>query len=370
MVTLSVFCGVVRAGEGDRVFPGRTWAVKSPAEAGLDAAKLKAFASSVGADDPNAGSCGCIIRNGYLVYSWGVQTEQVNWASSSKPVFSTLLLFAIADGKLKGVDDKVGDWGWQFSEKDRLITFYNLANNTSGYACQEAPGEAWCYNDTAIQLYYLTLQKVFGKDINAAGLECLGPLQFQDGSLFNEKGRLVTTPRDFARICWFWANRGHWGGKQLLPREYFDKYMKPQVPDTMPLSVTRKAEDYLGIGSYGGKPKAPEYGPGKYGFNWWFNVPDRGSKVPCLPDVPADTVITFGSRGCNSVTIPSLGLVVTGRGRWGSFDSGRPQSPSATAPSTQEIAPRRGGYGRERLNANLKLLVEAVQSSPVPDKLR
>jgi hypothetical protein len=358
---------VLSAGEPDRVFPAKSWTVKSPAEVGLDAAKLQEFASRLGADDPNVESCGCIIRRGYLVYSWGNEAEKPNWASSSKPVFSTLLFFALNSGKLKGVDDKVGDWGWNLSEKDKPMTFYHLANNISGYACQEPPGQAFNYNDTAIQLYYLTLQKVFGKDINSAAMECFKPLQFQDGDLFNEKGRVVTTPRDFARICWFWVNRGNWSGRQLLPREYFDKYMKPQVPVTLPLSVTTRADDYLGIGSYGGRPKPFEYGPGKYGFNWWFNAPDKGSRQPCLPDAPPDTVLTFGSRGCNTVMMPRLGLVVAARGRWGGLGTGRGRRLSQSAPGTQEAAPARGGWGRERLNGNLKLLVDAVIPSGPPD---
>jgi hypothetical protein len=357
--------GIVLAGESEKVFPGESWVVKTPAEVGLDAAKLQEFARRLGAEDPNARSCGCIIKDGYMVYSWGDQADKLNWASSSKPVFSTMLLFALQAGKIKSVDDKIAGWGWNLSEKDKPITFYHLANNTSGYACQEAPGEAWNYNDTAIQLYYLTLQKVFGMDINSAGMECFKPLHLQDGDLFNDRGRVVTTPRDFARIVWFWANRGNWNGKQVLPREYFERYMKPHVPVTMPLSVTRKADDYLKIGSYGGRPKAFEYGPGKYGFNWWFNAPDKGSEQPCLADVPADTVLTFGSRGCNSVMMPSLGLVVAARGRWGSLGAGRPMS-DPNAPSTQAGARPRSGFGRQRLNENLKLLVESVQPSATP----
>jgi CubicO group peptidase (beta-lactamase class C family) len=366
-IVLLVAGGTVLAGQADWVFPGKKWETKSPAEVGLDPVKLEKFAKAVGAGDPNRNSCGCIIRNGYLVYSWGNQDEQLNWASSSKPVFSTLLFFAIDSGKLKGVHDRVGDWGWKFSDKDKPITFYHLANNISGYACQEPPGEAFNYNDAAIQLYYLTLEKVFGKDINSAAMECFQPLQIEGKDLFSEKGRLVATPRDFARICWLWVNRGNWNGRQLLPREYFDKYMKPQVPVSLPLSVTTKADDYLEIGSYGGKPKPFDYGPGKYGFNWWFNGPQKGDKKdrPFLPGVPVDTIMTFGSRGCNSVMMPSLGLVVTGRVRWGGL-GGAPRLPRSaeTAPSSQRgISGRGGGGGASRLNENLKLLVDSVLPS-------
>ena len=340
MATLLAFCGPSGAGQPERVFPGVSWATKSPAEAGLDAGKLQEFARRMGVDDPNFHSSGCIVRHGYLVYSWGNQADNSNWASATKPVLSTLLFFAIKEGKLKSVDDKVGDWGWKLSDKDKPMTFRHLANMTSGYACQEPPGAAWNYNDPAIQLYFLTLEKVFGKDINSAATEYFRPLQLQDGVIFSSTGRLITTSRDFARIGWFWLNRGDWAGKQLLPRKFFDDYMKPQVPGNLPLSVTKKADDYLGIGSYGGKPRPTAYGPGKYGFNWWFNVPEGGSAKPFLPDVPADIIMAIGHGGNFKVLMHSLDLVIAGRGDWG------------------HIMP---GTERVKFNANLKLLVDAAK---------
>ena len=43
--------------------------------------------------------------------------------------------------------------------------------------------------------------------------------------------------RDFARVAWFWLNRGNWNGRQVLPRAYFDENMRPQVPKDLPVSV-------------------------------------------------------------------------------------------------------------------------------------
>jgi len=150
----------------------------------------------------------------------------------------------------------------------------------------------------------------------------------------------MTTPRDFARIGWLWMNRGNWNGKQLLARKFFDDYMKPQVPISLPLSKTHsKADDYLGIDSYGGVPRPTEYGPGKYGFNWWFNAPEGDSDKPFLPDAPADTVMAIGRGGNFMVMMPSLGLLVAARGDWG------------------HIMP---GPERDKFKANLKLLVEAA----------
>jgi len=61
----------------------------------------------------------------------------------------------------------------------------------------------------------------------------LGALQFEDKPNF-KGGSGKLSVRDFARIGWFWHNRGIWQGRQLLPRRYFDEYMRVQVPTDLP----------------------------------------------------------------------------------------------------------------------------------------
>jgi hypothetical protein len=82
------------------VFPGRAWKEKPPAELHLDAEELRAFSEFVGGR-------GCVIRKGYLAYSWGDIARRADVASACKPVFSHLLLKAIEDGRLSGVDEPV-----------------------------------------------------------------------------------------------------------------------------------------------------------------------------------------------------------------------------------------------------------------------
>lgn len=54
-------CG---ASELKPVYAGKSWATKTPAEAGLDEAKLKEI-------PPFARGSGCVVRHGYMVYTWG-----------------------------------------------------------------------------------------------------------------------------------------------------------------------------------------------------------------------------------------------------------------------------------------------------------
>ena len=290
---------------------------------------------------------GCVVREGRLVYSWGDPEARFGWHSASKPVFATLLFFAIQRGLLSGPEAMIADQGWALVEKDRTMTFAHLANMTSGYGCAERPGEAWGYNDYGIRLLALSLERAYGRELNEAAMRCFAPLALQGGRILgpdNQKGHGVTlTPRDFARIGWFWVNRGAWGGGQVLEREFFDGYMRPHVPRGIPRTVTKDQEgnDYLGIGSYGGGVNQRAYGGGRYGYTWWFNAPKGEGDAEGLvwPDAPEDTFAAIGYGGNLMVMMPSKRLVVAGRGNW-----------SGTRPQADD------------LNANLKLLAEAAGS--------
>jgi CubicO group peptidase (beta-lactamase class C family) len=148
-----------------------------------------------------------------LVKTWGDSTQHKDWASAAKPVLSTLLLAAVADGRVPSVDAEVQDCGWALSAKDREMTFRHLANMVSGYACTEPPGRAWGYNDLAIQLYAKSLERVFGQPLDKAIRTRLAALQFEDGAIFGSRHGLgvIASPRNFARLGWLWLNRGRWG---------------------------------------------------------------------------------------------------------------------------------------------------------------
>jgi hypothetical protein len=153
----------------------------------------------------------------------------------------------------------------------------------------------------------------------------LAKLQFEDGNLFEKVGDygyfVHTSPRDFARIGWFWLNRGNWKGEQLLAEKFFDQYLKPQVPATLPVSRL-VGRDYLGIGSIGGGANQSRVGPGVYGMNWWFN---RNKML--WPSAPEDTFQANGHWNRETVTvIPSMGMVVAGRGDFGPFKPGAGQA--------------------------------------------
>ncbi len=339
LISFSVYAPKVYA--VTNVFPGATWATTTPEAVGLDSTKLNTFVDAI---DNSSGAAGVIVKNGYIVKTWGNQSSKFDWASAAKPVVSTMLFFALKEGLLASTTDLIYDQGWDLITKDQTMTFHHLANMISGYARGENPGAAWAYNDYGIQLYVKTLfDRVFETTANAAAANSsrLGALQLEDGTLFSSRNGygVLTTPRTFARIGWLWLNRGNWNGVQVLPQSLFDNYMHNQVPANLP-RTSISGTDYLGIGSYGGGSSQTTFGPGFYGYGWWFNT--NGT---FWPDAPSDTFQANGHFGTEVMTIiPSLDLVVAAKGTWGGYDPG-----SATS----------------TMNQNLKLLVDSIESATV-----
>lgn len=143
--------------------------------------------------------------------------------------------------------------------------------------------------------------------------------RWQAGDLFGSRcgAGVNTSPRDVARIGWLWLNKGNWRGTQILPRESFEKYCRPDVPRNLP-RTKGSGRDTFGVGSIGGGSDQDFPGPGVYGFNWWFNakMPDRDELL--TPHLPRDTFFALGHDGREVVlVIPSLRIVVAARGNWG-----------------------------------------------------
>ncbi len=217
---------------GQSVYPGRTWAVSMPAEAGLDEVKLKAFSDYLGGR-------GCVTRGGVMVYTWGDYKRRGDVASACKPWFSHFLLKALEDGKIPSLDEKVvkyeprlKDINRNLGYKDRLITWRHMANQISCYGLVEKPGTAYAYNDWQMALFWDCLfKKVYGatyRNVDAKVLRPLltGPLQCQDAptmmafGLKDRPGRVAVSPRDFCRFGLLYLRKGNWRGKQLISKKH------------------------------------------------------------------------------------------------------------------------------------------------------
>ena len=302
------------------VFPDERWAVESPVEMNMDAELLDSVSGILQGR-------GCIIKDGYIVKSWGDQGRRSDWKSAVKPLFSTFLFFAVEEDLIPDVHYPISQLGWDRLEKDKFMEIYHLANMTSGYDLSEKPGTAWAYNDFAIQLYQKSLfEKIFREYPDKILASRLGNLNFQDQPYFrDDKPRFYASARDFARIGWLWLNHGEWNGQKILPESYFEKYMKPQVPIDLPTAVEFDANDYLHIGSFGGGANHfTKYGPGIYGFNWWFNSTGRlHSQRMTWPDATDETFMAIGAGGNVLAMVPELNLVLScASGQWGALEPG------------------------------------------------
>ena len=80
---VSVFLGIcqARADKIEWVYPVKDWATKKPDEVGLNAEKLKELSDY-------AGGFGCVVRGGYMVYTWGDASSRKDVASAAKPLYS------------------------------------------------------------------------------------------------------------------------------------------------------------------------------------------------------------------------------------------------------------------------------------------
>jgi CubicO group peptidase (beta-lactamase class C family) len=302
-------------GASPGVFPGKTWRRAEPSEVGLSGPKLHALRAWVGGR-------GCVVRHGRMAFAWGDEARSGDVASAMKPVLSTLLLIAVQENRIRGVDERVAEFEPALAAlnegKDTAITWRHLASQTSGYGLSERPGEAYAYNDFALALYYDTLTlHVFG----ARGDEVLRsriaePLDFEDPCTFeafgprDRPGRLAVSVRDFARFGLLILNHGRWNGRQIVDPHLVQ--MAVASPDAAGLPVTHGKEAPMlpGQRSLGGGRNITSVGPGFYSFNWWLNRTNAaGHRL--FADAPADAIIAAGHGGQRMLWIlPSLDMVV------------------------------------------------------------
>ena len=107
---------------------------------------------------------------------------------------------------------------------------------------------------------------------------------------------------------------------------YQRSYSAPTPPGATPRSAGPDV-DYLNVGSVGGGTDQSEYGPGLFGASWWFNETVGTTSLRAWPDAPLDMFQANGHWSNEIVImIPSLNLLVSARGAWGTFVPGDPNS--------------------------------------------
>lgn len=104
-------------GDGaEPVRPGKTWATTTPAEVKMDVEGLKEFSRFVGGR-------GCVIRHGYMVYSWGDVSRRADVASAAKPFYSHFLFKAVETGRVESLDEKLVRWETRLGKINEQLSF-------------------------------------------------------------------------------------------------------------------------------------------------------------------------------------------------------------------------------------------------------
>jgi len=320
-----VTCHLATTSAAETVYPGKTWAAKTPAEVGLNAEGLKEFGRFVGGR-------GCVIRHGFMVYTWGDVGRRADVASAAKPLYSHFLFKAVEDGRIESLDEKVVRWESRLSEingaighKDRAIAWRHMANQTSCYQLLEKPGTAYAYNDWQMALFWDTLfLKVYGATYDTVDEKVFHPLltddlECEDNPTMmafgtgNRPGRVGISVRDFARFGLLYLGKGNWNGKQLISEKHAVMAVTSPLPNSIPRAGSKAAEMISGQRSVGSRSKPDNQTDhfGSYSWLWWVNGVDRdGTRM--WPDAPEDTYGAFGHGGPRAMWVmPDLDIVVS-----------------------------------------------------------
>lgn len=326
LLLLVLVARLCSAGDAQPVYPGKHWEMKSPAESGLNEARLHEISAF-------AGGSGCVVRYGAMVYHWGKADRRRDVASAAKPIYSHFLLKAVEDGLLADWDQPVCEWEPRLRElnqhlnyKDRRITWRHLAFQTACYGLTDEPGTAFDYNDWQMALFWdLLFKKVYGATFDTVDIKVLHPqltnvLQCEDQPSFlafgtgDRPGRIAISPRDFARFGLLYLRGGKWNGRQLIS----EAFARMAVTSPLPLRIPRtqaSAADMLADPRSIGSRRIPDNQcdhAGSYSWLWWINGIGREGQYRWSNPVPPDTYGCFGHGGMRAmVVIPSLDLIIS-----------------------------------------------------------
>jgi CubicO group peptidase (beta-lactamase class C family) len=331
--------------------PAGLWAKKSPAELGMDPAKLaeavawaqtregnremdfsdqeRIFGTLLGSV-PNirAHTNGVVIYKGYAVAEFGDPTWADPTYSVAKSMLSTVAGVAVRDGKIMNLDQPVGttikdggydsprnqqvtwkmhlqqesEWeGSMFGKQDNFIGKEAFGQGEKKPREQMKPGTHYEYNDVRINRFSLSLLRAFQKPVpDVFRDEVMNPIGASNtwrwipyaNSFVELNGKKVASVSGGTR--WgggMWINSwdmARFGYLWLRGGKWGDKQIVPA--DYVKAALTPSV-----------------HGP-DYGYLWWLNRSGKG-----LPGLPENAFWANGA-GTNSITVsPDQDLVVVWR---------------------------------------------------------
>lgn len=275
------------------------WAVAAPADEGLDPERLHELDRYVREKLPNLTSL-LVARHGRLVFEryyngWGASDRFAIW-SVTKSVVSALVGIAIADGKLKGVDqrlvDLVGSVPKDVDPDLGEITLRDLLTMRAGFTLAgdprpevggvaytgeanwvrsllgrnltSPPGTLFTYDNGVTHLVSAVLTRATGLPAAFYARDRLfRPLGIDEGGFWkpdpqgNTNGAygLMLHARDMAKLGELYLREGRWDDEQIVPAAYVRRSTRRSV----------RLDESDGYGWFWWTPDPPAGGPRSYG---------------------------------------------------------------------------------------------------------
>ena len=250
------------------------------------------FHEILGPTKKRGGPSGMIIKNGYLVSSWGDPKRVDMTFSVTKSFLSTVAGIAVDKGLIGNVNDKAGNYIWDGTFKgahNSKITWEHLLQQNSAWSGElwgvkdwadrpprtgdiddwkyekpKEPGTVMEYNDVRVNVLAYALTHVWRKPLPQVLKENLMDkidasttwrwygydhawteidginMKSVTGGGHSGAGLFIAT-EDMARLGLLFLNDGKWKEKQLISKEWIDKAVTPSKPNV------------------------------NYGYMWWLN---------------------------------------------------------------------------------------------------
>ena len=348
----------------DLYFPSKgKWEVKLPSDFNYDSKKiqeaidfvvenqnngnkdlrveiLKGFStepyhSIKGPTKKRGGTNGLIIKDGYIIASWG-DTKRVDMTFSvTKSYLSAVTGIAVDKNLIRSEKDFVSNYVWDKTfdgEKNSLITWEHLLNQSSDWfgnlfginhwedrpdisksidewrsEPQKEPGTHYKYNDVRVNVLAYSLLQVFRESLpKVLKKTIMDPIDASDtwrwygyenswvnidgiktqsvsGGGHNGGGIFISS-EDHARFGLLFLNKGMWDGKRIISEEWIEKSISPS--ETNP----------------------------EYGYMWWINSKlGEDYQTTDWKNVPTNIFYGSGFGGNKVIIIPDENMVIVGR---------------------------------------------------------
>jgi CubicO group peptidase (beta-lactamase class C family) len=289
-------------------YPDKNWETKSPSELGFNATQLaeavdfavqndnrvqrdlrlailQAFSREpyhkiVGPTRDRGNPAGMILKDGYIVASWGDINRVDMTFSVTKSYLSTVAGLAFDDGLINDVHDKVKGYVWDGTfdgDHNAKVTWHHMLNQSSDWSGSlfgiydwtdrpprdggiddwrnrelNEPGTVYKYNDVRVNVLAYSLLHVMRKPLpmvlkdrimdpigasstwrwfgyeNAEVMVDGIMMQSVSGGGHHGGGLFINT-LDQARFGLLFARKGNWNGNQLISKDWITKSVAPSV---------------------------------------------------------------------------------------------------------------------------------------------